>query len=300
MVTSNTAPDEIVLTIFTPAYNRASLLPRLFDSVAGQVQAGDAVEWLVIDDGSTDNTPGVLANFAARRPGLVRYERVSNGGKHRAINRAAHLARGRWIMIVDSDDHLTPQAVANVRRAVAQIDADHQVGLVRGLRNFPDLAVEHRFAIPANPCTHAKWVGAQASFDTAEVVRTVALRQHPFPDFEGERFMAEGWLWHSLDKTHLTKFVNEAWVTCYYQAEGLSANSQRIRAASPIGAMAVYAEMLQSPLPLHLSVRAAINGWRYWFHAKSKYGEALQPRMAPLWTVPLGWWLYRLDKKALA
>ena len=94
MVNNDAPALKPILTIFTPAFNRAELLPRLFESIQSQVPEGAPVEWLVIDDGSSDETPTDLASFESLRADLARSVRVENGGKHRAINRAASLARG--------------------------------------------------------------------------------------------------------------------------------------------------------------------------------------------------------------
>lgn len=297
MVNHDSSAGKPILTVFTPAYNRADLLPRLFDSIQTQAPQGSPVEWLVIDDGSSDETPSVLASFQSLRPDLVRTFRVENGGKHRAINHAASLARGSWVMIIDSDDLLADGAVKAILGHIDRIRHLGEIGLLRGLRSFPGTNLDFRFEQTAKPATHASWIAAQPTFDSAEVIRADALRSHPFPDFEGERFMAEGWLWHSLDKTHLTMFFNEAWVTCYYQAGGLSASSRRVRAKSPRGAMAVYEAMLGSPVPLKLKMRASANWWRYWFHAKDVRPERFRPDLLRTLAAPVGWWLYRQDCK---
>jgi glycosyltransferase involved in cell wall biosynthesis len=288
-------PKSLTLTVFTPAFNRAALLPRLFDSIAAQSPHGSSVEWLVIDDGSSDDTPRALEDLKQRRPDLVRCTRVENGGKHRAINRAAGLARGRWLMIVDSDDMLAEGALTSVMAHIAAVESDERIGMLRGLREFPELSVSHRFQVPLNPCKHTQWLALQPAFDTAEVIRTCVLSQYPFPDFEGERFMAEGWLWHSLEKTHLTQYVDSHWVVCFYQAEGLSANSQRVRARAPRSARAVYAAMLASPLPWRLRIRAGINWWRYHFHAATQGHPPDGASFPSRWLALPGWLLFRRD-----
>ena len=288
--------EKITLTVFTPAYNRADLLPRLFDSIKSQVHAGNPVEWLVIDDGSTDNTESVLKEFTDERPDLVRFACVANGGKHRAINRAAQLALGTWVMIVDSDDRLAEGAIQNILEIIASKSEDDRIGLLRGLKNFPEVPKRHRFSLEKNPCLHKVWISSQRPFDTTEVIRKSTLQGYPFPDFEGERFMAEGWLWHQLDQTHLTFFVDAPWVESFYQADGLSANSRGIRANSPCGAMAVYAAMLASELPLRLKMRASINWWRYWFHAASRQKNVASEFRAPATYKLLGAVAYLRDR----
>lgn len=284
----------VTLTIFTPAYNRARLLPRLFESIQAQVGIDDPVEWLVIDDGSTDETPDVLAGFSARRPDLVRTLTVENGGKHRAINRAAHAARGEWVLIVDSDDRLVANAVAQVRAAIGTAGTDPAVGVIRAHSIFPDLPSPPNFRLPHNPCRHRDWRASQPGFDTAEVVRRSALQQYPFPEFEGERFMAEGWLWHALDSNYLTWFSDQAWIECRYRPDGLSAGSRQLRMASPCGAMAVYTVMLNADLPWRLHARAAINAWRFRFHALA-LGQTSPAPASTVYALP-GWLLYQADR----
>ncbi len=283
------------ITILTPTWNRQHLLPRLYQSLVGQEVPRGSFEWLVVDDGSTDGTADWLETLKPQAPFAIRVIRQQNGGKHRAINNGAAKACGKWILLVDSDDMLVNTAIQSVSNQIEKAEYDSRIGLIRGLKKFPELEVEHQFKLNSNPCTHSEWLISQRSFDTAEVIKTSALLQHSFPEFEGERFMAEGWLWHSLEKTHLTLYVNEPWITCFYQDTGLSSNSVKIRAKSPKSAMAVYEMMLGSSLNLKLRIRTNINWWRYYYHTQKMYGVYKGKRFAPIWAKPIGWWLYRVD-----
>lgn len=98
------------LTIFTPTYNRSHTLSRLHDSLVKQSLKD--FEWLVVDDGSSDNTAVLFENWTSNDNGFqVRYIRIPNGGKNRAINLGIKEASGRYFMILDSDDMLSPNAV---------------------------------------------------------------------------------------------------------------------------------------------------------------------------------------------
>jgi glycosyltransferase involved in cell wall biosynthesis len=278
--------EDIVLTIFTPAFNRAHLLPRLFDSIASQVSPGDLVEWLVIDDGSIDDTFNVLEHFAAQRPDLVRGLCVENGGKHRAINRAAREARGKWMMLVDSDDALVDGAVKSVFSAIERFASNSTIGLVRGLKVFPDRPRRRfEFVTSGVVMTHSQWISSQESFDSAELVRCTALRMYPFPEYPGEHFIAESWLWHALDETHRIVCLNEPWVRCWYQAEGLSANALKVRIKSPNGTLDVYEAIYRSSARFQLRARAAINWWRYRFHVGSG-GVRSRPHPSRIFVMP--------------
>ena len=249
---------RIALTIFTPTYNRAALLSRLFRSIAQQTHPGAPVEWLVIDDGSSDDTPAHLAAFAEERPDLVRHLRVPNGGKHRAINHAARAAQGDWLLIVDSDDLLGAGALADILRTLGHWHQRDHVGVLRGLRCFPAMRQgQPHFRVPRNPGSHAEWISAQRGFDTVEVIRRSALLAHPFPEHADERFMAESWLWHALDASHEVHFVDRAWVDGFYQEGGLTARSRSLRVDAPLGAMDVYTAIYRSGARWSIRARAA-------------------------------------------
>lgn len=118
-----------ILTIFTPTYNRAHTLPRLFESLNGQTYKD--FEWLVINDGSSDNTGYLFDEWLKHDHGFeVNYVEVENGGKNRAINQGLRLARGRYFMILDSDDMLTSDAVEFIINSFNQVaDSEEFIGL---------------------------------------------------------------------------------------------------------------------------------------------------------------------------
>ena len=108
-------------SVVIPAYNYAALLGRAIESVLAQ--AGPTPEIIVVDDGSTDETPAVAAGFGTR----IRYQRQANAGPSAARNRGVSLATGDYLLFLDADDCLLPGALERFRRAVT----DHsQAGFV--------------------------------------------------------------------------------------------------------------------------------------------------------------------------
>jgi len=101
------------LTIAVPAYNAAAFLERCVGSlVAGA--SGGPVEVLVIDDGSTDETPALARRLASAHPGLVKVIHQANRGHGGAINTALREAAGRYFRVVDADDWVSPEALAEL------------------------------------------------------------------------------------------------------------------------------------------------------------------------------------------
>ena len=103
----------MLLTVCTPTYNRAHTLPRLYESLVRQTSQD--FEWLVVDDGSTDNTRELVDGWVAEGRIRIRYVYKENGGKPSAHNLGVRMAAGELFFCVDSDDYLTDNAVEVIR-----------------------------------------------------------------------------------------------------------------------------------------------------------------------------------------
>lgn len=120
------AEQPPLISVIIPAYNYAHLLPRALDSVLAQW--ADDIELLVINDGSTDNTTQVLADYAQRYP-QVQVISQANAGAAAARNHGIRLAHGRYALLLDADDELLPEALASLRQT---LQANPDAGLVLG------------------------------------------------------------------------------------------------------------------------------------------------------------------------
>jgi glycosyltransferase involved in cell wall biosynthesis len=209
-------------TVFTATFDRARTLPRLYEALCAQTYRD--FEWLVVDDGSTDGTRQLLHDLAARAPFRLRYLHQENRGKHCAFNAGVQAAEGELFLSIDSDDTCAPHALerfkhhwdgipAGVRArftGVTALAAD-QHGTIRGER-FPldvtdsdsnEIFYRHRV-------TGDKW-----GFHRTEV-----LRDHPFPEIPGTRFVPEGIVWSAIARRYKTRFVNEVLLTVWLSPSG--------------------------------------------------------------------------------
>ena len=123
------------LTVFTPVYNRAYIISRLYESLCRQ--SDKDFEWVVVDDGSTDNLHTQMSAFKSEGKIAIRFFSQKNAGKHTAINRGVQEAKGRYFIIVDSDDFLTNDAVEWIRHTAALIDNDTRFAGLSGIRITP-------------------------------------------------------------------------------------------------------------------------------------------------------------------
>lgn len=210
-----------LITIFTPTYNRASTLPRLYESLVRQTE--DIFEWIIVDDGSTDNTFNIIREFNARFP--IKYRFTENGGKHKAVNMALDIAEGELFFIVDSDDYLTETAVETVARWRLSLRAPSGYAGVAGLKAYSTgIIVGKTFtgtsfvdATSLQRATHGI-VG-----DKAEVFFTDVLRVNKFPVFIGENFVSEAVVWNRIAYQGLKiRWFNETIYICDYRPDGLT------------------------------------------------------------------------------
>ena len=201
----------MLFTVCTATFNRAHTLHRVFDSL--KAQTFQDFEWLVIDDGSADDTRTLVARFKDSATFPIRYEFQENLGKHVAVNHGAKLARGEFFIIADSDDAFPSDAfeifldswnsIPQTQRAeftgVTGLCANDIDGAVIGDR-FP----EDVFDTTSSDLFYRHDIGGEKwGFH-----RTSVIRNHPFPVREGTRFIAESLVWNKIAKKYKTRFIN--------------------------------------------------------------------------------------------
>ena len=244
------------IAVLTPAYNRADLLPRLYQSLAAQTCRD--FTWIIVDDGSTDGTRDLVAGWQKEGHVDIVYSYQENAGKMAAINRGVQACQAELVYIVDSDDLLPLDSLEAVMAAwqryggpdcsgviglKARIDADGPVGTW-----MPDLLYETGYRLYN---VH----GFRG--DAAQVYRTDILRQHPFPVAEGEKFVPEGYIWSEIDKRYRLVVLNRIIYRCEYQADGYSANVHRNQARNPKGFMLAYRQQFEMAEQLPWAKRLA-------------------------------------------
>ena len=211
------------LTIFTPTYQRAVRLPRLYASL--QAQTVKSFEWIVIDDGGMDETPELVRAWAASETAFpIRFQKIAHGGKHRAINHAVEMAEGEAFFIVDSDDALYPDAVEHVLAWFAEIADDPQFAGVSGLGTFFDGTTnggdgDGRVVDATNLEREEKHLLG----DKAEVYKTSVHRKYPFPEIPGEDFLTEAVVWDAIAADgYKLRWYPVPIYYCEYLPDGLS------------------------------------------------------------------------------
>lgn len=227
------------VTIFTPTYNRAYILPELYKSLKRQ-KCND-FEWIIIDDGSKDNTKTIVNNWQKRANNFqIIYKKVKNGGKHRAINKGALLANSPLFFIVDSDDYIVDDAIETILNMTKSLPENcSSFAGVAGTRISPDSSTIGQSGSQSSryiDATNLEREEKKLTGDKAEVYFTEVLKKHPFPCIEGENFLSEEIVWDEIAREGLKiRWFNQPLIVCEYREDGLSKNLQQINIKNPRG-----------------------------------------------------------------
>lgn len=210
-------------------------------------------EWLVIDDGSTDNTGELFDEWTRmEHPFPLIYKKVRNGGKQRAINQAVSMAKGEYFFMVDSDDALAPNAVSFIIQAFLNLPKgdDSYIG-ISGLRVYFDGSFIHRepqidSSVGFVDCNNIERPQYALQADMAEAFYTEKLKQYPFPVWEGENFTPEAVVWDqmALDGYRLRWFDTPIYY-CEYQEDGLTKSTWSLLKRNPMGYAMLFNTQLQ-------------------------------------------------------
>jgi glycosyltransferase involved in cell wall biosynthesis len=314
MFTENSKPVEnnqkyqYVFTVFTPTYNRRHTLHRVYESLKAQTYRD--FEWLIVDDGSTDNTCELVEQWQQENLVPIRYIYQENSHKHIAFNRGVREAKGELFLTFDSDDSCEPQALELFKyhwdaipldqkekfSAVTCLCKDRDGKIIGSLFPFNPTdsdSLEMRYRFKA---TGEKW-----GFHRTDVLRQFPHHVEEIIGF----FIPESVLWNKIAKKYKTRFVNEALRTYWTDQPSIMRNSQNPRKVA-IGAQVNHLDILNDYTewfrfdPLSF-LRSAVHYSRFSFHLGNKIRQQIANIKTSigkiLWLIalPVGYLVYLKD-----
>lgn len=240
------SPHAVEVTVVTPTFNRAHTLPRVYASL--QEQTFRDFEWVVVDDGSTDSTPQLVQEWRAHSSFPILYVRQENRGKHVALNRAIANAHGQFVVGLDSDDWLRPNALHRLREVWDSIPPERRDGFAGvagrdatpdGIKLGPDLPahfldsdeieLRHRFRITG---------------DNVGMNRTDVHRAFPEPELENEKYVPPAVAINRIALHYKTRYFDEIIKFAEYQEGGISNRIRHINMQSLPALLLYYGELL--------------------------------------------------------
>lgn len=265
-------------TIFTPTYNRGELLKILYDSLVRQTIKD--FEWVIVDDGSSDNTKEIVEEFIAEKKLDITYIYKKNEGKHIAINTGLDIAKGEAFFIVDSDDYLCENALELVMENWKEIKDDSSFVGVAGLRGYSEDTVigsEVNDTIINATSIDYRYI-YKITGDRAEVFKTDILKRYKFPKIEGSNFITECVIWNKLSEDGFKlRWFNKIIYVTKYREDGLTNNMRNIALKNWRGTVYSNNELLgYSKIPLKYKVRIGMDYYHYGLYGKIKLTKLIK------------------------
>jgi glycosyltransferase involved in cell wall biosynthesis len=235
-----------VLTIFTPTFNRAYCLHQCYESLVRQT-CKDFV-WLIIDDGSTDNTKNLVDKW--KKDNLIDIEYIwqMNQGMHGAHNTAYEAIKTELNVCIDSDDYMPDDAVEKIMTMWKAFGSEIVSGII-GLDSFTDgKVIGTKF--PSNLMTSTLfdlYHKYGVTGDKKLVYRTELTKRFPYPIFENEKYVGLAYKYHMLDRDYEMLLMNEVLCCVEYLQDGSSLNMLGQYRKNPKGFAFYRKELMKLP-----------------------------------------------------
>ena len=286
------------LTVFTPTYNRAYILPKLYKSLTAQT-VKDFV-WLIVDDGSTDDTKELVSSWIDENLIEIRYYTQQNGGKMKAHNLGVEKTDTELFTCIDSDDHLVNCAVEKLlncwNNTVKPIDV---CGIIAYRGSEDNKIISSEF--PKNlEFTHFSDLYSNGfKGDTTLLFKTEILKKHPFPIIANEKFITEAFVYEQIDRQFRVIILPEIITVCEYIEDGLTRNLHKVTFNNPCGYVAYFLQKGNFAKSLIATAKAYVraNAFRKFTKGVDMPVKA-QKKFLYFITRPFGAILYLKKKKA--
>lgn len=253
----------MLLSIVTPTYNRADLLPRLYKSLVEQ--NSNDFEWIVVDDGSSDNTEELINSYIKEDKFKITYIRKANGGKHTAYNLGVNSSNGDLVICVDSDDLMAKNSIEIIKMHLNKISTLAScAGFVAKKKDID--GTKMNFDLPDNKTINLYDLETvfNCAGDKCFIVKSDIAKDNIFPFVENERFFPEGYMWDMIGNKYSFYSINEVINECEYQEDGYSNNYLKLMLNNPTGFKAFLSQRIDmaKSLPERLGYASRYNAFK--------------------------------------
>lgn len=225
--------EEILITIFTPTYNRCPLLARLYESLTFQTDKD--FKWIVIDDGSTDNTRQYIHSLIDNeRRFSIEYYYKENGGLYSGYNEAIRHINTKLCFCCDSDDWLPVDCINKIKRIWRKNGCNSVAGII-GLDFYKDDTVVGKKLPDVDKIdVNYNFIRNKIHGDKKYIVRTELYKKYyPIISPNGEKNFNPHYIHIQISEDYLWIASNENFCYVEYQNDGMSQNIYRNYIDSP-------------------------------------------------------------------
>ena len=248
------------ITVITPTFNRASYLPRLFHSIA--VQCTRRVEWIVVDDGSTDDTAKVVQAFDPPESLSIRYFNKKNGGKLSAQAVAYKNISAQWFVVIDSDDYFDINAFKNFFKCIDQMGDEFDSFLFHRKSTSTNHIIGQSF--PLGIKNYYDLYNFNVKGDKVHLMRSDFFKHYSPTIFDDENYISVSQQFVDAAPFYRLQCCKYAAVLCEYLNSGLSKNITRNRRRCPKNSQYTYYNIFSNKnFNFKVRARACINYYRF-------------------------------------
>lgn len=285
---------EKILTIITPTYNRAHTLKMCYESLLNQTI--DNFEWMIIDDGSTDNTEFLVKQWINEAKIIIKYYKKVNGGKASALNYAFKKINTKYLVCLDSDDTFSKKAIELTINKLIEIENDNECCGILALRTAIDGKVLGGRPIPSG-VERIKRQDIENKYKiNSELIcfyKSEIICNFTFPSIPNEKFISPAYLEYEVSREYYFRVSQDVLCYCEYYADGLTKNKNRIIKQNPIGYTIVKKQSYELSNNIILKAKHCMMYICGSMLAKQKNIITNSPnKLMTIMFYPLGWLIY--------
>lgn len=235
------------ISLLTPTLDRANLLPRLYESICSNVKNYKNVEWLIMDDGSTDDTKKIVSKWQKEGKVEIKYYYQSNSGKMGALNNLVEHVTGDIIIEIDSDDYLADNCLVSIASDYKKVMKDDDIYGILYLKKIIGLDKDNKFPFENRVISlyNLYYKYNYQMFDTAITFKANIRKKFKHKLESGEKFVTEAKMYHEMDKQYKGLYlINRDIMICEYQDAGYSKNILTLFKNNPYGYFEYFKELL--------------------------------------------------------
>ena len=278
------------LTVFTPTYNRAHTLGRTYKSLCNQ-KCKDFI-WLIIDDGSTDSTAGLVKEWQQQECGFeIQYIYKENGGMHTAHNIAYANIHTELNVCIDSDDKMSSDAVAKIKSTWEQIKDKNYAGIIALDSDFEGNIIGTGFQEGVTETTLGDYYAVGGRGDKKLIYRTEVINSVPeYPVFPDEKYVGLVYKYTLIDQKYKLYILNEIVCEVEYQPDGSSGTMWKQYLQNPKGFAFLRKTAMQYPTSRKRLIMDCIHYCSSSQIAKNRdYIKESPRKLLTLLCTPMGW-----------